>query len=382
MNIPGFDKVPAHLRKPLLALVGIGVFTWLAVLGIALRKESPQDIAKRIQAEADARTAKQIAELKADTDRVKLQAAQKEQDNEKARLAKAEKDAVELAKKIEREAEQQLRKNQEEAEREKSVAEKEAARMARAEAIKIKNDALAKEKAEREQKKEAEAEAKADKYTSDQNSRLIYAADAFGAVKLDPDVTFSPQVKAIGASVEIKGESLAHLQKLYTEKDWLGLYRFTDKSNAKDLPQESLIGYAAKDIGEEPLNLILKTPYKRHDGDDQLLAFFIWKFEPGHLMFDSRFLWAGGVNAHPDGIGYVYQWQPKKHDVFFVIGDRRKVPDAYRAIQRSYREEIRRLEAKLRLTELTREAYLADASKLDEQTITKIRHWVQAGAQP
>lgn len=367
MNIPGIDRIPPHLRKPLFILVGVGALFWITIAGYALFRESPRDIAKQIQAQADAIAAESIANAKEEAARLRREQAELEVEQERSKLEQAKKKKAELAEKEAKDAADSERVAKTMAERKQREAEEKAVADAKRQAQK---DREAQEKMAKMEKEAAIAKARAEADAAEQVKLQEIAARLFGEVNLQPKVTMSPNLKSLSSTWEIKGEPLSTLKSLYAAKDWLGVYNLADKSQEKKLPNEALVGHAVSDLKEIRLKLVLRTSFSPRLSGDELKGIFVWKFSPGHLMFDQI-----NPDPHPDGIGYIFDWPIKHQNVHLTLGGK-NIIEGIDQFEREYSDQVSKLETKHSLTELTAEQLEAELNKLDSALLKKVADWV------
>lgn len=292
-------------------------------------KRKNEEVALKLKLEAEeAEKQRQLRAAQDDLDRQQ----QKLEDQRRAQKAEDEK--------YQREQE----RNQKAREREAELRKEKSAREAQAQAAAEK----------REQEAQARAEKARNDRLSEQESRAAYTAELFQAINIEPAFSVSKNLRALGASVELRAKNWDKIGTLYKERKWLDLINLLADRDYKEYPPASEVSVAMYKLYDYDAALVLRSP--PIDRKQQGTLFFIgttpWvKGRTGKVV-----TWRIVAEKHPDGIGYVVPWTPMDGPGVVVLGNyqiQRKADD----FNEQFFQLDKGLLQKLKLGELSEEEF-------------------------
>lgn len=309
--------------------------------------------AKTQQKRADA----EIATYEAESKRLEMESqARQNQMEEEERVQKAEREKERLAENLARKEEATAR----------SIATRQAEE-ARREEQEQRKMAQASTQAEKERGK-VEGEQKARVAAAEaQKERASLAANLLGKVRLTPPLTVSGKLQNLGTSMEMRGENIEKIAKLQKEGDWLQLLACLDGRDLVEYPDARSIESEVASLQRSDFKILLRTRFQETNTDE---LYFI--------TFPSRYSVVSASNSwerHPDGIGYLHNWSPEDGPIIVVSGNYETAGSYLRKTEQAYSQELRALDKKKDLGELTDDTFNASVETLRNQAHQTIATW-------
>lgn len=268
---------------------------------------------------------------------------------EEDRIATAEREKERLVQKITREEEEVARALAAERTRQERTLDEERRRM----------EAEAKRVQEEQNARIAAAAA--------QQDRAALAAKLLAAVPLLPEIALSHRLQQVGTSVEMRGENVELLRELQEKGDWLGLLGVLDGRQMLEYPDARHIESRVSRLQKSSFKILLKTQFQETRSAELYLI-----TSPDHYsVVDYSTSW----ERHPDGIGYLHTWRPEDGPVIAVIGNDETAGNYLRKARAVYYEEMRALNQKKDLGELTYESFMASVTELRRRAYQDITQW-------
>lgn len=309
--------------------------------------------AKTQQKRADA----EIATYEAESKRLEMESqARQNQMEEEERVQKAERDKERLAENLARKEEATAR----------SIATRQAEEERRNEQEQRKI-ALASTQAEKEREK-VEGEQKARVAAGEaQKERASLAANLLGKVRLTPSLAVSGKLQSMGTSMEMRGENIEKIAKLQKDGDWLQLLACLDGRDLVEYPDARSIESEVASLQRSDFKILLRTRFQETNTDE---LYFI--------TFPNRYSVVNASNSwerHPDGIGYLHNWSPEDGPIIVVSGNYETAGSYLRKTEQAYSQELRALDKKKALGELSADAFNASIEALRNRAHETIAQW-------
>ena len=352
------SKVSGIFAKPGRVLAGVGIVVlgflgWNFMMPRYENWKASQEVRKQ-QKIAEAETAKYEAESK----RMEMESRERrKQMEEEQRIATAEREKERLAQKLKREEEdaaQALAREQAEQER-KLEEERRMMEVATAQAKK------------EEKKAQDERNAKIAAAAA-QEDRKALAAKLLSSVPLSPKIVLSGRLQQAGTSVEMRGENIEKLRELQQSGDWLGLLSALDGRAMNEYPDARSIESEVSTLQRSYFKILLRTRFQ----ESQSSEIYLIKFPDRYSVVDSSTSW----ERHPDGIGYLHTWSPADGPIIVTTGNYETAGRFLNKTEQAYREELRALDKKKDLGELTEDAFVASVATLRQRAYQEISQWV------
>ncbi len=319
--------------------------------------------------EAEAMSAQVDANLK--TMEAEIAAMEKERKKVELQLQQEDLERIESEKLIR--TQDELRQKQEELKRKQERARRDQLKLQKELEDQRKQKLLAAQKENKEKEERIKSEKDREKQMALRRTEL---ERVFSSINLDPRIKVSKSVTSltIVKSKEIRGKNYLKYQSLYRNKDWLGLYNlYTGQSwTDDDLPKATDITYTARKLKRMPLHVFFETDLRQTQQQK------LWLVHEGGwtldnhcelVSFDSYF------KPHPDGHGWVHDWQPKAGRAILCYGSgqelRLKV-DSARYQMRSKNEGLR---DKIKLGEMTQEEAVRESGEVFYKLQDELFNW-------
>ncbi len=351
------SRVSGLFAKPgrVLGVVAILVVAYMTWGFIAPRYENwkMNQEAKTQQKTADA----EIAKYEAESKRLEMESlARQNQMEEEERISNAEREKERVAEGLARKEEQTARSIETRRAEEERRLEQEQRKMAQATAQADKE----REKVEGEQKaRVAAGEA--------QKERAALAGKLLGSVRLRPTLTLSSKLQRIGTAMEMRGENMEKIAQLQKNGDWLRLLGILDGRDLVEYPDARSIESEVAELQRSNFKILLKTSFQETNTDE---LYFI-TFPRRYSVVSSSNSW----DRHPDGIGYLHDWSPEDGPVIVVSGNYETAGSYLRKTEQAYSQELRALDKKKDLGELSEDAFNASVDALRNRAHQTIAQW-------
>lgn len=241
-------------------------------------------------------------------------------------------------------------------------------------AVEYKKQQLAAEKEERDRefaRKEAEKRdevAAAAREATEQKDRQRLAETEFGRVSLDPakavDLSRS-MTDAFKATVELRGRDYAKIADLHGQHKWLDLINLLDHESYTELPPARDVEQAAFKLSQKDFKLLVRIDPKleaKAKGRQLFLISFERNSDGGVVNYGGQW------ERHPDGIGWIIDWQPSFTHSIVIAASYNEVASKVQHFNEEISQVSADLRSRLRLGEID-EAKLN--SKLDD-TISRV----------
>jgi len=225
----------------------------------------------------------------------------------------------------------------------------------------------ARRKAQEEERSRAEARRQKEEEDARRREESMKAAEAqeqqeydeilqeLAQLNLRPQVYLSHSLRETGASIEYRGQDVGVIQGYYDQKDWMGLVNCLTADNHEgngDRPSISSARKALRELTSERRFFVV-IRFQDPLPPDERVRFFVLgsTLEGGKLVSLS---WGGvhservyvstqvegtfvvstwrwrhgaqyGLDKHPDGIGYTYEWDPEElanTDILVMLSDK------------------------------------------------------------
>jgi len=351
------SRVSGLFAKPgrVLGVVAILVVAYMTWGFIEPRYENwkVNQEAKTQQKVADAEIAKYEAEGK----RLEMESlARQNQMEEEERIRNAEREKERVAEGLARKEEQTARSIEARSADEERRLEQEQRKMAQATA-----------QAEKERgKTEAEQKARVSAVEA-QKDRAALAANLLARVRLTPTLTLSGKLQGLGTSMEMRGENIEKIAKLHKDGEWLQLLASLDGRDLAEYPDARSIESHVATLQRSDFKILLRTRFQETNSED---LYFI-TFPSRYSVVSSSSSW----DRHPDGIGYLHSWSPEDGPVIVVSGNYDTAGSYLRKTEQAYSQELRALDKKKDLGELSEDAFNASAEALRNRAHQTIAQW-------
>lgn len=275
---------------------------------------------------------------------------------------------------LRKDAEDRKRENEEQAARraqdelDKQKRELERAKEARAEKARMEAEQIKLEEQQRiTMQKNAElAKIAALAAKKEQEQRAVFASKLFS--RLDTLVVLSATLKKQNVTIEFRGSDAEGFESFFKSRDHLKFINFLTGKNYAEYPPEKEIEAALESSRSFDFKILLKT--KLRTGPQNRL--FLLSFPNSN----SRILKAAyDGEAHPDGIGYLYQWQPSAEPNIFVVGNYESVERPINEAESYEYKEIEFLKKKKSLGEIDQATYETRVTELRKKNRDTLRKW-------
>jgi hypothetical protein len=351
------SRVSGLFAKPgrVLGVAAVLVVAYMTWSFIAPRYENwkMNQEAKTQQKVADAEIAKYEAEGK----RLEMESLSRQnQMEEEERIRNAEREKERLAENLARKEEQTARSIEARRAEEERRLEQEQRKMAQATTQAEKE----REKAEAEQKARVSA-------VEAQKDRATLAANLLARVRLTPTLTLSGKLQGMGTSMEMRGENIDKISKLQKDGEWLQLLASLDGRDLTEYPDARSIESHVAELQRSDFKILLRTRFQETNSED---LYFI-TFPSRYSVVNSSSSW----DRHPDGIGYLHSWSPEDGPVIVVSGNYETAGSYLRKTEQAYSQELRALDKKKDLGELTDDAFNASVEALRSKAHQTIAQW-------
>ena len=351
-----------------------GVVVLLAALSFLI---SPEDASEELASslntavqEAEVMSAQADASLK--TMRAEIVAAESERKKVELRLQQKNLEKAEAEELLR--AQSEVRQRQEELKRREEQAVRDQQKLKKELEDRRQQKMLAEQKERNEKERKIEAEKKRKEEIALRRAEL---AREFGSINLDPRIEVSKSVTSIAEvkSKEIRGPDYLKYQSLYRNKDWLGLFNlFTGESwTDANLPSASDIRYQARRLRELRLSVFFETDLQLTQQRE------LWLISEGVFSFSyygcEPVSYNRSFKPHPDGHGWVHDWQPKNGRAILCYGSGRDLHLKADSAKDQMRSKISGLEQKIKLGEATQEDAVKEAIQLFSKLQDDIFNW-------
>ncbi len=216
------------------------------------------------------------------------------------------------------------------------------------------------------------------------------------ALVVEPPVSISGKLRGFGMTTSYRGENLDPLQKLYKAKDWNGVIKAVGCGPDKrpwftpTLPGPEATGFALQELQGKDFKLLAKTtqplPFKKISVPESIshrvggighALFFVAIPNRFNRPEDEPFRYDASWDEHPDGNGYLHEWNTYTAEIFLFFGEQPISPypdgvlqDKLDKLQRDYEDKARKAVQKKELGESTQ-------SQLDQE-IVRLRATVRS----
>ena len=250
--------------------------------------------------------------------------------------------------------------------------------------------------------KREQAERDAREKSAEQDAVRESIADISKMV-LKPSVAVSAKLRSFGAVTEFRGEDLQALQKLHANRDWNGLIKRLgfgpDKTDwlSSSSPGVQAANQAKWKLDRTDFNLFVRTrtalpfdkisvPESRSHrvGGIGHALFFVKIPTRYNRPEDEPFRWDASWDKHPDGNGYLHEWDTGDAEIFLMFGEKPINPypdgvlqDKLDTLSRQYQEQARKLVQKKKLGELSETDLTSQISRLRSQVKGKLTALLQ-----
>jgi hypothetical protein len=296
----------------------------------------------------------QIAGYEAESKRLEMEGMQADKKmREQARVEAAQRELEKLAEQLKR----QERETVAELERERAEQERELER-ARAEAER------GADLAKRERDKMIEADKAKEAAKIAQADREALASQSLSVIPLTPSSRIAGNLAQIGASIEMRGKNIDKLIKLQADKSWLEMLAEMSEIPLSEYPDANKINREVDGLWREDFQILLKTRFK----ESRNAELYFVRFPKSYNVMDYSQSWT----VHPDGIGYTHRWSPEDGPVIIAIGNYKSVGEKLRNMQNGFSSEMRALQDKKDLGELSEDAYETSLKALHKRAVDSV----------
>tara|TARA_R110002049_G_scaffold126709_2_gene282936 strand:- start:618 stop:2378 length:1761 start_codon:yes stop_codon:yes gene_type:complete len=219
----------------------------------------------------------------------------------------------------------------------------------------LKKERMRAEEAERRKNAELQSQ-------QEQVHRKEFADRLFSGITLTPSekISLSRSLQQDGASLELRGENYATIQKLHQAKDWLGLLNKLSELQNRGYYHEFPPTVTIEDIFYRGFNLCnfyvllrTKTNYSPQTFGGSRLRYIGFPISGDHSFLMRGTSWlSSSFERHPDGIGYLTKWNPTYGSIIMYVSKGRKDDDHIRQVVDRLYDVRKDLEKKQRLGEL------------------------------
>lgn len=339
---------------------------------VALILISCGDSTPGIQAEADKETARIVAETNTLAEKLKAEREQAQKDYEDAKLKWAEDTRNEAAAREAKDAEEEHKRRMRKLDQE-IAAEESKARRAQEDQLRAEERRQA--KLAKLQEEEAKEKAKEEASDREQTRLREVAASIYGDLHPAPQIVMSANLRKLGVTAQVKGETIQTLTELYRKQDWLGVYNFARESPVNQLPDAESIRLSLQPLGEKATILHLETSQAPAANKESFAVFYVWERKPGEMRWEYAATHA--AKPHPDGKGYLFRAKLKHQNIFIALGDT-KLYSRFQDLFRSYQSESDKLQTRLKLAEIDQSQFETAVRDLDRMQLQKIAAWTEA----
>ena len=333
-------------------------------------EEQHQATLDKIRSDAEARRirddARRVAEDRKEKEEQERQAAELKQEEADlaAKLArqKREATAARLATELAREQARILKQEEESAE----ATEREANQRA-----------MAAQEAADQKREELRLREEHDKA---QTARAELADSLFANVSLDPNATFelSASAKKAGAKLELRSSELATLQKVMSEKNWLGLISYLNDASYQEYPEALEIERAFVRLQDREFHLLVLIDRRRFgDNGPQLcrIAFPADRQGAGHSQFEYPDVAniTASWEVHPDGIGVTRIWRLTDGPAVVALADSRRIDEGINQVEHQLAQQYLSLDKKAQLGEISGDSIAQEMRKAVADAQAKLK---------
>ena len=254
----------------------------------------------------------------------------------------------------------------------------EAARRTEEEQRRMKTERAERERAETERQAKA---AKEEAVKRTQAESLKVAAEAFGRISLNPQITVPNVLKNENVIAELKGQDLEKFRALFATKDWLGMLKALGTVNAdeQNFPPAKDVQTAADTFARtKTFPLLIKAPVVQGGGflgTVNELAYWLVSLPEkggGNQVFRQLIR-----TKHPDGIGYIADWRPALGNVLIVAATTEQLEAQTRKIDDALAALTEGLNTKIRLGEINKEDARKQLAETWQQYRTHFLEWAE-----
>jgi len=196
---------------------------------------------------------------------------------------------------------------------------------------------------------------------------------AYAAKQLEPwipkinGILLSGLLRRAGTTLEVRGPDYKKVAELYGKRDWRALIEHFNGTTYPAFPDESAIDFAVQNCRGKSFVLYLKVTdlaLVRQGANTtwEFSMFFITNSEAG-IEVETE---AGGWTAHPDKLGYTYEWNPKAAISVVAFGPEDLADNTARSLSSAKSQGFAYIDKKVELGELT-----ADQAKIEREKVTQ-----------
>lgn len=228
-------------------------------------------------------------------------------------------------------------------------------------------------------------------FRKEQVNRQNYAETLFSSFSFDPTkaISLSESLVKAGTKVELRGPNYELLKRLHESKNWLGLINSLSGTRHNSFPETKDIDAALRfgffdGNGSPKYSILFVTKMSFADEELGSKATRLccigtnatYTFGSGS---DRRHGWYNlcYLNPHPDGIGYLYDWNPSYGALlFFTISSAKELEELtkdYEAII----SKIKSRKTKVELGEISEATLASDIAAESERFQRKVVEWAR-----
>jgi hypothetical protein len=303
-----------------------------------------------------------VAKYRAESQRMEIESlGRRKQMEEEKRIAAAELEKERLAQKLKREEENTARalakeQLEQQLERQRKLAD---------EKKKMEADTAKVEKEEKRAQDEKSARIAA---IAAQQDRKTLASKLLSELSLSPPkVVLSRSLEQAGTTIEMRGKNIEKLRELQQSGDWLGMLSESNGRRMDMFPDALSIESQVSMLRRARFKILLKSDFQKTQDANLYL-----------ITFPDRYRVVGKSNhweRHPDGIGYFHEWTPEDGPVIIVFGNYKTADPFLVETEVMYSKELRGLDQKKDLGELTNEAFSSSVTALRQHAYQAISKW-------
>ena len=363
------SKVSGVLAKPsrILGVTGILILCFVG-WNFAMPRYDSWKAAESARKQAKV-VEENISKVRAESQRMEMESlGRRKQMEEEKRIAAAELEKERLAQKLKREEENTAKALAKEQLEQQRKLEDEKKKMEADSAKVEKEKKRAQDDIEKEAKRVQDEKSARIAAAAAQQDRKTLASKLLSELSLSPKVVFSRSLQQAGATIEMRGKNIEKLRELQQSGDWLGLLSESDGRRMDMFPDARSIESEVSTLRRADFKILIKSRFQKTQDADLYLI----KFPERYRVVDSSTSW----ERHPDGIGYLHTWSPEDGPVFVVVGNYETAGRFLGKTEAAYSEELRGLDKKKGLGELTDEAFSSSVTALRQRAYQAISQWV------